>query len=89
MEFLSAFDDEAWNHLEDGWELVEYSDRRKELQRRKKDVAVTKAKFLIGKSKADDAKRESALMALENSWPEKYEWPRSWPMPLWWLNEQN
>jgi DNA polymerase III subunit gamma/tau len=89
MEFLSAFDDEAWNHLEDGWELVEYSDRRKELVRRKKDVAVTKAKFLIGKSKADDAKRESALTALENSWPEKYEWPRSWPMPVWWLNEQN
>ena len=22
MEFLSAFDDEAWNRLEDGWELV-------------------------------------------------------------------
>ena len=86
MEFLSAFDDEAWNHIEDGWELDEHSNRREELKRRKKEVAVIEAKFPPAKSKADDAKRENALMALENSWPEKYERPRLWQ--VWRPNEQ-
>jgi DNA polymerase III subunit gamma/tau len=86
MEFLSAFDDEAWNQLEGAWELVEYSDRRKELEQRKKDVEVTKAKFPEGTSKANDAKLEGELTRLENIWPKKYEWPRSWQ--VWRPNEQ-
>jgi hypothetical protein len=86
MEFLYAFDDGAWNHLEDGWELHEHSDRREELERRKKGVAAIEAKFPEGTSRANDAKRESALAALENSWPEKYARPRSWRR--WWQNEQ-
>jgi len=86
MEFLSAFDSEAWDRLEDGWELLEYSDRRKELEKREKEVAAIKAKFPEGISKANDAKRETALTALENSWPKKYERPRSWQ--VWRPNEQ-
>jgi len=82
MEFLSAFDDEAWNHLEDGWELREHSDRTEQLEQRKKEVAAIEAKWI---SKANDAKRESELMRLENSWPETYDRPRSWRG--WWLNE--
>ena len=72
--------------LEDGWELHEYSDRREQLEQREKEVAAIKAKFPEGISKANDAKRETALTALENSWPEKYERPRSWQ--VWWPNEQ-
>jgi hypothetical protein len=86
MEFLSAFDDEAWNHLENGWELHEHSDRRKELEQQIKEVEVNDAKFPKGISKANDAKRKSELTRLEESWPEKYDRPRSWRG--WWQNEQ-
>jgi len=79
-------DDEAWTHLEDGWELHEHSDRREQLEQRKKEVAEIEAKFPKGKSKATDAKRESALTNLKNCWPATYERPRSWP--VWWRNEQ-
>jgi DNA polymerase-3 subunit gamma/tau len=82
MEFLSAFDDEAWDHLEVGWELREHSDRTEQLEQRKKEVAAIEAKWI---SKANDAKRESELTRLENSWPETYDRPRSWRG--WWLNE--
>jgi DNA polymerase III delta prime subunit len=87
LEFLLPFDDdEAWTHLEDGWELHEHSDRREQLEQRKKEVAEIEAKFPKGKSKATDAKRESALTNLKNCWPATYERPRSWP--VWWRNEQ-
>ena len=66
MEFLLPFDDdEAWNHLEDGWELHEHSDRREQLEQREKEVAEIKAKFPKGKSKANDAKRESELTSAQ------------------------
>lgn len=78
LEFLSAFDDGAWNHLEDGWELREHSDRRVQLEQREKEVAAIEAKFPEGTSEANDAKRESELTRLGNSWPKKYERPRSW-----------
>src|SRR5271165_721536 len=38
MEFLSAFDDEAWDHLENGWERREHSDRRTERENRKGEM---------------------------------------------------
>ena len=62
--------DEAWDRLENGWELDEHSDRKEELEKRKKEVAAIKAKFPKGKSKGIDAKRESELTTLENSWSE-------------------
>jgi DNA polymerase-3 subunit gamma/tau len=86
MEFMSAFDDEAWNHLEDGWELDEHSDRTEQLEQRIKEVQVIEAKFPQGISEAIDAKQESELTALKNSWPRKYERPRSWRS--WWQIEQ-
>jgi DNA polymerase III subunit gamma/tau len=85
MEFLSAFDDETWDHLEVGWELQEHSDRTEQLEQRKKEVAAIEAKFPKGTSKANGAKRESELTRLEKSWPETYDRPRSWRG--WWLNE--
>jgi DNA polymerase III subunit gamma/tau len=85
MEFLKAFDEEKWDHLEAGWELHEHSDRTEQLEQRKKEVAAIEAKFPKGTSKANDAKRESELTRLENSWPETSKRPRSWRG--WWLNE--
>jgi DNA polymerase III subunit gamma/tau len=85
MEFSYAFDEEAWDRLEEGWELDEYADRVKELEKREKEVAAIKAQYPEGISKATDAKRESKLTELENSWSER-DGPRSWRG--WWLDEQ-
>ena len=71
MEFLYAFDDEAWDRLEDGWELDEHSDRREQLEQREKEVAEIEAKFPKGKSKATDAKRESALTSAREQLAQK------------------
>ena len=86
LKFLYAFDDKAWDRLEDGWELHEHSDRTEQKNRREKEVEEIEAKFPRGISKATDAKRETALTALENSWPKKYKRPRSWQ--VWRPNEQ-
>ena len=71
LEFLYAFDDEAWGRLEDGWELHEHSDRREQLEQREKEVAEIEAKFPKGISKATDAKRESALTSAREQLAQK------------------
>jgi DNA polymerase III subunit gamma/tau len=78
MHLLSAFDDEAWARLYEGWELDEHIDRLKHKADRENDVADLGARFPVGGG--EDSKRKAAMNQLRDSWPDKYRRHRSWTL---------
>ncbi|RQH09474.1 AAA family ATPase [Bradyrhizobium sp. RP6] len=77
MEPLSAFDDEAWDHLYNGWELQEFHDRQKEKGQRQADIHAISRKYPRGDQEQDE-KRKREYGELLKSWPDRYRRPRSW-----------
>ncbi|UWU92936.1 AAA family ATPase [Bradyrhizobium sp. CB1015] len=79
MEPLSAFDDEAWDYLYSGWELKEYGDRQEWKKERKADVEKVALTYPSGDPENDE-RRKSELGKLLESWPDRYQRPRSWTL---------
>ncbi|PDT60529.1 hypothetical protein CO678_15975 [Bradyrhizobium diazoefficiens] len=77
MEALSAFDDEAWDHLFSGWELQEFDDRQKEKRQRQADIKAISLKYPLGDQEHDE-KRKREYGELLRSWADRYRRPRSW-----------
>ena len=63
MHFLSAVKDRAWGHLDSGWELGEFVDRRAELARRRDDEQRLRALYPDHDELAQ-ARRQRALAEL-------------------------
>ncbi|MGY4155591.1 DNA polymerase-3 subunit gamma/tau [Bradyrhizobium sp. USDA 4461] len=79
LEALSAFDDEAWDRLYDGWELDEHLSRQGHKELREKAVAEVVGRY----EPTDDAPDKRAaldveLSELKSTWPDKYTRDRPW-----------
>ncbi|WP_426421782.1 AAA family ATPase [Bradyrhizobium genosp. A] len=78
MEFLSAFDAQAWPWIRKGWERNEYLDRQRELEERTRKLSDIKRLW------SDADKRRIEIGKLEASWSQGPESrPRRWRG--WWL----
>ncbi|MGX9144699.1 AAA family ATPase [Mesorhizobium sp. 128a] len=76
MEFLSAFDDQAWPQLRREWELKEYKDRIKERDYRRQQQAELRI------FDADPQRLKAERERLQAGWPEAKRRRRSWK--IWW-----
>jgi DNA polymerase III subunit gamma/tau len=69
MGFLSAFADDAWQVMFEGWELHEYRDRQAEIIQRKDEVERIKLEFPASENHLERRAREAALAQLRANWP--------------------
>ncbi|WP_038384407.1 ATP-binding protein [Bradyrhizobium elkanii] len=75
---LSAFDDEAWDRLYDGWELDEHLSRQTHKQLREKALDEVRGRYEPIETPEKRAALEAELTELKNSWPGRYARDRSW-----------
>ena len=78
--FLSAFDDQAWDRLYDGWELDEQLSRQMHRRLRETAVQEVRRRYEPADTPETEASMEAELAELRASWPDKYARERSWPL---------
>jgi DNA polymerase III subunit gamma/tau len=78
LKLLSAFDDQAWDRLYDGWELEEHLSRM--MHTRLRQAAIEEVRQSYAHTPEEQAGIEAALVELRASWPDKYARERSWPV---------
>jgi len=85
LKVLSAFNDEAWDRLYDGWELDEHLSRQ--MHKRVRQAAVEDLQRCYEPADTPDkmASMRAELAELHGSWPDKYNRERSWSV---WRREQ-
>lgn len=64
LPVISALRDQAWGHLKSGWERSEFTDRRSELERRKRLREALRSRFPIG-DRASEARYAEELREFE------------------------
>jgi DNA polymerase III subunit gamma/tau len=80
LQFVSAFDDQAYEHLYEGWELTEHLDRVRHGREREAALAALRERY----EPIDSAEQQSGLdveiAELRASWPNERERSRSWTL---------
>ncbi len=83
MFLLSAFVDNAWSHIDHGWELDERLDRLSELAERRDALERVEFEWPSSTNQIEKDRKAEALASLRNSWPtDPHKRRRSWKG--WW-----